>query len=218
MALGAFFAVFTIPLAGLTLIVWLIVLVVLLFKGRHPEPTGGHRKVQSVEIRDSKGGVSKFPGPPTLIPSLKKRWSLLIVAGCFTILLSVGGGIIGLLAAAFFGVCTVMYVIELLPGSSSLRLDENGFEIIRRFRKQQFRWNEVSDFAVWTCSGSRLVTFKSRRSRLGIFGKINAALAGGRNGWLPNTYGTAADDLVQLMTTWRNSALKRDKQPGARTT
>jgi hypothetical protein len=34
MALGAFFAVFTIPLAGLALIVWLIVLVVLLFKGR----------------------------------------------------------------------------------------------------------------------------------------------------------------------------------------
>ena len=35
MAVGGWFVVFTIPLAGLALIVWLIVLVVLLFMRRH---------------------------------------------------------------------------------------------------------------------------------------------------------------------------------------
>jgi hypothetical protein len=216
MALGAFFAVFTIPLAGLALIAWFIVWVVLLFKGRHPAPTGGHREVQSVEIRDSKDGVPKFPGPVTLTPSLKKRWILLTIAACFTVLLGAGGSIIGILAATFFGVCTVMYAIDLFPGSSSLRLDASGFEITRWFRMQQFRWNEVSDFTVWAFGGSRLVMFKARRPRPGILGKINAAFAGGRNSSLPNIYETPAGDLVQILTTWRNSALNEIKlsRPG----
>jgi len=180
--------------------------------------------VQSVEIRDGKDGVPKFPGPLTLIPSLKKRWSLLIGAGSFTIagiLLSFGVGIsfgdriAGALTTAFFGVCTVMGVIALLPGGSSLKLDENGFEITRFFRKQQFRWNAVSDFGVWTFKGNRLVVFKAARSRLGLSAKINAALTGGRNSYLPDSYRTAADDLVQLMTTWRNSALNATKQTGS---
>jgi hypothetical protein len=180
--------------------------------------------VQSVEIRDGENGVPKFPGPLTLIPSLKKRWSLLIGAGSLTIAgillsfgvgISFGGRIAGVLTTVFFGVCTVMGVIALLPGSSSLRLDENGFEITYFFRKQQFRWNAVSDFGVLTFKGNRIVVFKAARSRLGLLEKINAALTGGRNGYLPNTYRTAADDLVQLMNTWRNSALNATKQTNA---
>jgi hypothetical protein len=84
---------------------------------------------------------------------------MLLGAGSFTIagiLLSFGvgisfnGRIAGGLATAFFGICTVNGMIALLPGSSSLRLDENGFEITRCFRKQQFCWSAVSDFGVWT--------------------------------------------------------------------
>jgi hypothetical protein len=180
--------------------------------------------VQSVEIRDGNDGVPTFPGPLTLIPSRKESWRLLKTGGFFTILgilvsfdvgISFGDRIVRVLATAFFGVGTVMGVIDLLPGSSSLRLDENGFEITHCFRKQQFRWNAVSDFDVWTFKGHRFVIFKAAKSRLGLLEKLNAAWTGGRNGSLPTRYGMAADDLVQLMTTWRNSALNATKQAGS---
>jgi hypothetical protein len=179
------------------------------------------RMVQSVEIRDGGDGVPNFPGPLTLIPSLKKRWNLLIGAGTFTIAsilfsfgvgVSFGDRIMGVLTMIFFGYCTVMGVIALLPGSSSLRLDGNGFDITRFFYKQQFRWSAVSDFGIWTYrvwpfEAHRTVVFKAARPRLGMFAKINAALTSGRICSLPTIFRTEADDLLQLMTTWRNSAL-----------
>jgi hypothetical protein len=155
-----------------------------------------------------------FPGPITLVPSRRKRWNLIIGAGFFTILgilISFRGGVVGMLTTAFFGVCTVTGVITLLPGASSLRLDENGFDVTRFFRMQTFRWSEVSDFGVWTFKGNGFVVFKAAKSRLNILEKINAALAGGRNGYLPDTYGLAAEDLVQLMTIWRNLATDATK-------
>ncbi len=127
--------------------------------------------VQSVEIRDGENDVSKFPGPLTLIPSLKKRWSMLVGAGSFTIAgillsfgvgISFGGRVAGGLTTAFFGVCAVIGLIALLPGSGSLRLDENGCEITQFFRKQQFRWNAVSDFGVWTFVGNGMSCSKPR--------------------------------------------------------
>lgn len=52
--------------------------------------------LKSVGINDGEDIRPKFPGPLTLIPSLKKRWNLLIGAGAFAIagiLLSFGVGI-----------------------------------------------------------------------------------------------------------------------------
>ncbi len=40
MGLAAWFAIFTVPLAGLALVVWLVVLVVLLYKCRHRPADG----------------------------------------------------------------------------------------------------------------------------------------------------------------------------------
>jgi hypothetical protein len=170
--------------------------------------------VKSTEIKESENVFSKFPGPITLVPSRRKWWNLTSSAGFFTILglsFSFRGDTVAILATTLFGICTVMGVITLLPGASFLRLDENGFDITRFFRKQIFRWSEVSDFGVWTFRGKGLVVFKAEKSRLNISEKINAALAGGRNGYLPDTYGSTAEDLVQLMTAWRNSATDASK-------
>jgi hypothetical protein len=179
---------------------------------------------KSIGTNNGEDLAPKFPGPLTLVPSLKKRFNLLIGAGFFTIagiLLSFGAGIsfdgriAGALATTFFGVCTVMAMIQLLPGSSSLRLDGNGFEITRYFRKQEFGWSEVSDFGVWTYLGSSIVVFKAAKSRLGIREKLNAALTGGRNDYLQSFHQLAPDDLVQLLTTWRNLAMTATKQTGS---
>jgi hypothetical protein len=169
--------------------------------------------VQSVEIGDGEEGVSKFPGPLTLLPSQDRSRRSLAVLGTGTfigIVMSLKVAPIGIFVAAVSGLGLLGCVIRQLPGASSLRLDEHGFEAVSHFRKQQYRWSEVADFGTWTFVNS-MVVFKAAKSRLGIVGKMNAALAGGRNGALPDTYGMAANDLAQLMTSWRNSAMNAAK-------
>jgi hypothetical protein len=171
--------------------------------------------VQSIEGNGGEDSVQKFPGPLTLFPARKKWSNLVIGSGFFTIisiLMSFRAGIIAILVTAIFGVGTVTGATMLLPGASSWRLDENGFDITRCFRKQRYRWSEVSDFGIWGfLMYNRYVVFKAAKSHLSILEKMNAGLAGGRNGYLPDTYGMAADDLVQLMTSWRNSAMNATK-------
>jgi hypothetical protein len=173
--------------------------------------------VQSVEISDGEDGVPKFPGPLTLFPSREKSKKSLIVLGTFTIIgivMSFNAAPWGIFVTAVFGAGTLACVIRQLPGAGSLRLDEHGFEATSHFRKQKYRWSEVTDFGTWTFLFNSMVVFKAAKSHLGILGKMNAALAGGRNGFLPDTYGMAVDDLVQLITTWRNSAMNATKQTG----
>jgi hypothetical protein len=153
--------------------------------------------------------LKSFPGPVTLVPSLGQYSKPIIGCGLFTVagvLLSLGGDIVAMLCAAFFGLGTVIFVITFLPGASALRLNETGFDVTRFYRTRTFRWNEVSDFGAWTFRGFACVVFKVAKSRLSILEKINTALAGG-NGYLPYTYdGLSADDLASLMTQWRERA------------
>ena len=133
-----------------------------------------------------------------------------MILGTFTmigIVMSFKGVPFGILGTAVSGAGTLLCVIRQLPGASSLRLDEHGFEATSHFRKRTYRWSEATDFSTWTFLSSSMVVFKAAKLHLGILGKMNAALAGGRNGFLPDTYGMAADDLVRLMTAWRNSAM-----------
>jgi hypothetical protein len=156
--------------------------------------------------------LRNFPGPITLRPSRKKWWKLTIGGAAFTvigILLSFRGDVVGMFGVAFFGICTATGVITLLPGASSLQLDEKGFGFTRFFRTQKFLWSEVGDFGVWTFSRiikGEGVVFNVAKSRLNILEKINTALAG-RNGYLPDAYGLTSEELVQLMTAWQNLAL-----------
>jgi hypothetical protein len=171
--------------------------------------------VQSVESSDGEDGVPKFPGPLTLFPSQERSKRSLAVLGTFTIIgivMSFKAAPFGIFVAAVSGFGLLGCVIRQLPGAGSLRLYEHGFEAASHFRKQQYRWSEVIDFGTWTFFFNSMVVFKAAKSHLGILGKINATLAGERNGHLPDTYRMAANDLAQLMTSWRNSAMNAAKE------
>jgi hypothetical protein len=172
--------------------------------------------VQSVKIRDGEYGVPKFPGPHTFFSSRGKWGGLTLGSALFTaigIAMILKAAPFGIFVTAAFGVGTMIGVTMLLPGSSSLRLDGDGFEITKLFfLRQRYSWLDVSDFVVWVMFRNRMVVFKAEKPRLGAYEKISAAMAGGgRNGYLPDTYGMAANDLAQLMTSWRNSAMNATK-------
>lgn len=154
-----------------------------------------------------------FPGPLSLTPSGRTWWRLILFSGCFTFLgilmISDGGGIKVWLATAFCGAGTLIGTIILLPGSSSLRLYESGFEITKFYRSKKYNWSDTSDFGVWSLSRrSEMVVFKLTKARFSVLDKINTALAS-CNGYLPDTYGLSAGDLANLMNTWHDAATRQ---------
>jgi hypothetical protein len=169
--------------------------------------------------------VARFPGPVTLVPS-RQKWRFMIVLGVGMTIASIfaswialsrflageaGAGLeagIVIFGTGFFGLCTAVAVMSLLPGGSWLQLDENGLTISILFRKRKFFWSEVSDFSIFRIRATNLVVFNVATPRPNWIQKRNAGLTGGRNGSLPDTYGLAAADLARIMTEWQNRALR----------
>jgi hypothetical protein len=161
------------------------------------------------DIGEGEEIAAKFPGPITLVPSRGKWWTYGVLNGFVTIMsiiLILHGLVVAMFLTAVFGIATMISVIALIPGSMSLQLNEKGFGVTKFFRTQIFHWSDVSDFGVCTFRGYQMIVFNAAKARLGIWDKMNAALAG-KNGYLPDTFGLGAADLANLMARWRERAL-----------
>ena len=166
----------------------------------------------------------KFPGPISL-PSRFRWWNLVLIGSALIIFSILGRYLpdnsieltLYTLGVALGGiVCILGGLVSLLrPGRPCLRLDATSFEVLGPYRKQVFRWSEVSDFGIWSHKRSSFVAFNVAKPRLSISDRLNATLTGGRNATLPDTYGMSVDELVQLMTAWQNSALNAPKSTGS---
>jgi hypothetical protein len=128
---------------------------------------------------------------------------MIVGGGAFAVVMlhGSGGNTGAMLIAALSGFCAALGVIMLGPGAGSLRLDAEGFQVVHFFRTRSYRWSDVSEFGVRSFGQhGEVVAFNAANRRLNIWEKINAALIGGRNAYLPDTYGMTAEDLVRLMT------------------
>lgn len=162
--------------------------------------------------------LSRFPGPITLYPARGKWISLTLGAVVFTTIGALGSfaridafqHAIMILGTIFFGTCMLAGIITLLPGASSLQLNQDGFAIAKFYWTRRLRWAEVSDFAIWTYRANKVITFNTctpSSSKAGaLLMKINSFLAG-RNDYLPDTYGLSANDLLALVNAWRKRAI-----------
>ena len=118
-------------------------------------------------------------------------------------------GLVGLLYSVVFGIKLASLSS---PDAISLRLTSSGFEVAAGLQKRTFLWTQVSDFDVFAGRrSSEKVVFRydgPHRSpfRVGM-NWLDAAFAGGRNAYLPDTYGLRTADLVRVLTTWRELAV-----------
>ena len=150
--------------------------------------------------------------PIELFPTRTKWWVMIIGGGAFAVgaLVNFGDSTAATSVATLTGFFAAIGVIMLLPGANALRLNERGFQVVHFFGSKHFRWNEVSDFGVCSLGqAGEVVAFKAAEPRLNVWEKVNAALLGDRNAYLPDTYGMAAEDLAQLMTVRLDSANKQ---------
>jgi hypothetical protein len=115
----------------------------------------------------------------------------------------------GWMAAAFFGLCGVVFGVTLLPGASYLRLHREGFDMCSMFRTVHFKWSDIGDIGVTSVNLNQMVAFNFSENYRGL-DRVRARLRGlvGFEGALPNTYGMPAASLAALMTRYRDRAME----------
>jgi hypothetical protein len=108
----------------------------------------------------------------------------------------------------FFGLCTIIAAVMLLPGAASLELDRDGFQTTSLFRRRQTRWQDVSEFEPVSIPPAmqKMVAYDDVKVAGRAVARFNIALAS-RNAGLPDTYGLSAAELAHVMTQWRERAL-----------
>jgi hypothetical protein len=169
--------------------------------------------------------LSCFPGPVTLYPSRKKWFGVFLgcaafAAGSLLILMPMSNlagpivllssNVLGWGGLVFFGSGMVITVGVMLPGASSLKLDREGFEIIKFFRNHSILWKNATGFKIWSNDMApkvKMVVFDNSDAKKRAMARLNVALSG-RNAYLPDTYGFSAEALADLMTQWRERAAK----------
>jgi len=164
---------------------------------------------------NAEGILSRFPGPVTLRPSLKK-WSVLLVCYAAVVALGLAGvalgvdagwlgafGIqghwIGWFLAALFSAFMLMAVIA--PSLRRLTLDREGFEVTGPFGCGSVAWQDANHFKaaeiyLWV----EVVAFDRANATKECASSV-------RRGQLGETFGLAASDLATLMNLWRERAI-----------
>jgi hypothetical protein len=106
----------------------------------------------------------------------------------------------------FFTLGIPIAAIMLLPGAGGLVLDRDGFGVTTVYRMHRWRWTDTGGFMVATLPrGHKMVVYDSRAS--GVLGQASMKITG-RNAGLPETYGLKPEALAELMTRWRERALR----------
>jgi hypothetical protein len=108
----------------------------------------------------------------------------------------------GYASIIFFGLCALVFCVNLLPNSSYLRLTREGFTICSTFRCRSIEWRHVGTFGVTRIGTKKMVGWDPADS-VSKLGKANKAVCGYASA-LPDTYGLKAEELVQLLNRLRD--------------
>jgi len=127
---------------------------------------------------------------------------LFVVSGIF---MADDDPIIGWLAISFFGIGLLVFIVQLIPGSTELTLTEEGFVMTSLFRKRTTKWSDVESFKIGYLGRSKTIMFDfveghNRQTT----GKLISKALSGSHGALPITYGLKATELLQILNEWKN--------------
>jgi len=113
----------------------------------------------------------------------------------------------GYAVTIFFGLCAVVFCVNLLPNSSYLHVTREGFKLCSMFRSRLVRWPDVGRFGV-TRIGMRKMVGWDPLHTVSKLGSANQAICGYAFA-LPDTYGLKAEELAELLNRIRDSCTVR---------
>jgi hypothetical protein len=118
-----------------------------------------------------------------------------------------------LLVVAFFGFGVLISVLMLVPGGADLTLGADAFVVRNFFRARAVRWTDIGEFdvrQVYYPHGSKKFVVYNDHSTTGALAAINVRLTG-YTGALTDGFGLSVEELLRLLTLWRERALRQSK-------
>ena len=111
--------------------------------------------------------------------------------------------------AAFFGLCALIGLVNLLPGSSYLELRSDGFVICSLFRSHWVEWKQVREFGTYRVGRTERVgwNYAAGHANFKRLRQLNQSLAGLDAG-LPDNYGLQASELKAALEAARTRGEK----------
>ena len=139
----------------------------------------------------------------------KAKSLLLLLASLVGVFVAQDGELMGHVAYAFFGLCSVAYMVQLTTGGGYLKLRDDEFEFVFGFgRKQCVKWDDVGSFGVavvrnlsrYYVPPTRLVGWNYKQGvDVSKFGRATSKTLSGREACLPDTYGMKMEELLSLL-------------------
>ena len=139
----------------------------------------------------------------------KAKSLLLLLASLVGVFVAQDGELMGHVAYAFFGLCSVAYMVQLTTGGGYLKLRDDEFEFVFGFgRKQCVKWDDVGSFGVavvrnlskYYVPPTRLVGWNDKQGvDVSKFGRVTSKTLSGREACLPDTYGMKMEELLSLL-------------------
>ena len=113
--------------------------------------------------------------------------------------------------AIVFGLGLAIFLVQLIPGASYLRLSEDGMFVKTLFRTMNYRWDHIEGFGVAKIGRNNMVCFDLRDDAPGSTrGRRFSAALTGIDAVLPDTYGRSAEELVLLLDAWKRGERRLD--------
>jgi hypothetical protein len=148
-----------------------------------------------------------MPKTKILKPSVFKTILCLLGSLCFVALTPLvidKNAIAAWSGLILFGLGVIVFIIQLFPNTSYLKLTEEGFEVKSLFKSHFTKWSDVESFEVGYLGNNKAVMFNySENHTKQKLGKQVASAMTGAEGGLPNTYGMKAKELAELMNEWK---------------
>jgi hypothetical protein len=120
-------------------------------------------------------------------------------------------------AIVFFGLRAVVFLIQLIPGASYLRLTPEGLTMCAMWRKRFYRWDDIAKFGVTSFQtgltkkkmvGFNFASSSTHPDRSSALVKMNVVISGYEAG-LPDDYRLGYQGLADLLNARLQQARSR---------
>lgn len=162
--------------------------------------------------------------PLLLVPKRSSVVGLLLLCAAFVaggLWLGLRGEPFGFVCAGFFGLGVLAALVQLVPGSCFLRVDDTGITFASLFRRNAVPWSDIDEFCVVVTRSTGIRVCETVGFNLAptydraTLGRRFSRAVAGCEGALPDTYGMKAVELAALLGS-RLEAARASAQEGGR--